>query len=457
MANPFQAYQNIQKYGFMNAIGSALNTPGGFLGPRKQYANPNAFRINAEYGLKPSQDQQQSIFQNAQKQQTANSLPLAVTGTPTTSAATAGGPAIPTFDRVLNGQTYTDINAYNAALLNQAQQNQTQAGADIARQRELEDQQNKFGTTFNGQEYTDPTNYFNALKTVARESYDKNTKEIEQLYQNGIISFDERADALKQNRENIRTQASDLARQYTNQLGDIKVARDDALTSQVAYFNRISPDAVQSQQTKLADRTNSEFNRGEEDLNITKERNQTAIDQALKSVDTNEAQLGREKGEFETKAASSRAAAQEGYQGRVDTLTNQERGFTNAADQQKAIRTFEDEQRGRTNDQSIRGLQDQLENQAIEFRNSVANAKSGRASAVAAKTQQFDTTQVLSSLSNYYLNAIGVGYTPAQARVATRQYLAETNIPKDQQDAIFGFLEGNTLNKPEFGFANQPK
>lgn len=95
---------------------------------------------------------------------------------------------------------------------------------------------------YNGQMYNDPTEYANAVIGDAQTAHDTNVKQINQAYQNGLISFQQQQDLIGQNRDSLKQQLG------TN------------LSNNSGYFNSISPDATQSQQGVYEGKINDNFN-----------------------------------------------------------------------------------------------------------------------------------------------------------------------------------------------------
>jgi hypothetical protein len=89
--------------------------------------------------------------------------------------------------------------------------------------------------------YTDPTAYTNAVNETILQNYTAQNKKIDQLYSSGLIGLDEK---LQMGRDNLTA---------------LKKSRDDSLKSIQGYFNRISPDAVQSEQNTLQGNVNTEY------------------------------------------------------------------------------------------------------------------------------------------------------------------------------------------------------
>jgi hypothetical protein len=83
--------------------------------------------------------------------------------------------------------------------------------------------------------------YTNAVNDTILTNYKAQQKKIEDLYASGIIGLDEK---LQMGRDNLKS---------------LKKSRDDSMRSIHGYFNRISPDAVQSEQNTLQGNVETEY------------------------------------------------------------------------------------------------------------------------------------------------------------------------------------------------------
>lgn len=131
---------------------------------------------------------------------------------------------------------------------------------------------------YNGQVYTDPTAYANAVIADAQTSHDANVKQINAAYQNGLITYQQQKDLIDQNRTTLSTQLG-------QNLDTLKQNNQGSQDSNTGYFNSISPDATQSQQGVYSGKIN--------DATATATANaQTDFGNANKSLDTQATNLG---------------------------------------------------------------------------------------------------------------------------------------------------------------------
>jgi hypothetical protein len=96
---------------------------------------------------------------------------------------------------------------------------------------------------FEGNLYNTPEELANAIHASALVKYNENAKTIDESYKKGLITYDE---YLKMARDNAET---------------VKKTRDQNLANIQGYFNKIAPDAVQSQQGVMQDSANADYNK----------------------------------------------------------------------------------------------------------------------------------------------------------------------------------------------------
>lgn len=113
---------------------------------------------------------------------------------------------------------------------------------------------------YKGTLYNDPTTYANTVIADAQSSHDQNVKQINQAYQNGLISFQQQQDLIGQNRDQLK-----------QQLGS-------NLDNNTGYFNSISPDATQSQQGVYEGKINDNYNTANSNLDTQSANLGTAKD-----------------------------------------------------------------------------------------------------------------------------------------------------------------------------------
>lgn len=147
---------------------------------------------------------------------------------------------------------------------------------------------------FQGQLYTDPDSYKNALGSYATNKFNQNKKEIERQYQAGLINYDELQRNLDLNRRNVMEE------------------RDQLLGDTSAYFSRIGTDAFQSQQ-------------GAREGKI-----QRGFDEGNKSLDFQQGQLSRGREDLGNWKNDTLQNEQEAYQNNIDSYANDLLGFKSA-------------------------------------------------------------------------------------------------------------------------------
>jgi hypothetical protein len=143
---------------------------------------------------------------------------------------------------------------------------------------------------FNGQEYDVATteglnNYINAVNQSALDSYNKEIKQIDSLYSNGLIDVQKREEYVTLAKNRIKTQREDLLEDYEYNKEGMGNQLTDTLGSQTAFFNKVAPDAYMSQQSNFADRSRGEYDRGLGRMDTLRGRNE-------RSLNETETQLG---------------------------------------------------------------------------------------------------------------------------------------------------------------------
>jgi hypothetical protein len=96
---------------------------------------------------------------------------------------------------------------------------------------------------FEGKLYNTPQELAAAVHASALVKYNENSKVIEDSYKKGLLTYDE---YLKMARDNADT---------------VKKTRDQNLSNIQGYFNKIAPDAVQSEQSTMQGKTNDEYSK----------------------------------------------------------------------------------------------------------------------------------------------------------------------------------------------------
>lgn len=161
--------------------------------------------------------------------------------------AVVNGNKTPISNEVYNANTGIDTNQLEAA--HYQEWVNAQGGGDMSTQSSggtsgggtAPEPAPAFNQYWNGQLYTDPTAYTNAVNDTILTNYKAQQKKIEDLYASGIIGLDEK---LSMGRDNLKA---------------LKKSRDDSMKSIQGYFNRISPDAVQSEQNTLQGNVETEY------------------------------------------------------------------------------------------------------------------------------------------------------------------------------------------------------
>jgi hypothetical protein len=179
-----------------------------------------------------------------------------------------------------------------------------------------------FSQYFGGSLYTDAAQYTNAVNSAAQTEYEKAVASLNKQYQSGLITYDERNAALEQNRQNIRTQAQTLLRDYEQNTKALSDQRTGALQQQAGFFSAVAPDWTQSEEKVLQDKTNEQYNLGQSNLDYTKGINDQAIAQGLAGVDTAQAQLGRERGTYTDTYNENLSSLEQQRQEQIDNTLN---------------------------------------------------------------------------------------------------------------------------------------
>jgi hypothetical protein len=179
-----------------------------------------------------------------------------------------------------------------------------------------------FSQYFGGSLYTDAAQYTNAVNSAAQTEYEKAVASLNKQYQSGLITYDERNAALEQNRQNIRTQAQTLLRDYEQNTKALSDQRTGALQQQAGFFSAVAPDWTQSEEKVLQDKTNEQYNLGQSNLDYTKGINDQAIAQGLAGVDTAQAQLGRERGTYTDTYNENLSSLDQQRQEQIDNTLN---------------------------------------------------------------------------------------------------------------------------------------
>lgn len=96
---------------------------------------------------------------------------------------------------------------------------------------------------FEGNLYNSPEELANAVHASALVKYNDNNKVIEESYKKGLVTYDEYLKLARDNAEGV------------------KKTRDQNLSNIQGYFNKVAPDAVQSQQSVLQDAANADYNK----------------------------------------------------------------------------------------------------------------------------------------------------------------------------------------------------
>lgn len=361
-------------------------------------------------------------------------LPGNLTGTPTNLSG-GGGANTPQFQKTqLNGTVYNNINDYNAAALKQFQDNQ-------AKQGEFNDRANKFSGSFGGQFFENVTDYANAVRNAATSEYNKLKGNIEKAYQSGLIDFDEREAQIKNARDNVKLQTEQLTKGYNQSKEGIGEARDAGYKSQASFFSNVSPDAYQSQQQTMFDKTTSEADKQFGNLEDQKRANDAQIASTTLGLDQAEAQTGRARSQFTDTYNQNLEAANKGLTQQTDAANDYETTYKNN-------QSLTDDQRKYNADQSLQAYRDTLANNVLSLQAQQDAARKAGAVSAAANVQQYDPVSFLQGLRNYTIGALGQGYNEAQAKQLTEQYGAQSGIGKEQLSQFINFLYPNGKYKP---------
>lgn len=241
---------------------------------------------------------------------------------------------------------------------------------------------------YKGTQYTDLGSYQNAIHKDAVDQYNQQKKYIDQAYQNGLISFNQAQQQLDFSRQNIQTQ-------HQQNLDQINAAREASLSALSQFFSNASPEAYQSQQGA---------------------KQQQAVDlsnQGLQNENTNFSQNTANLDNSQTNLGISKQQAEQQYQNNVQQLND-----------------------------ALVSQQDQLANQALDFRAKQAAAYS----AAAPKVTQYDPTEIIKGLAGLYQqDTQNYGLTDQQARLNLKQTLQQTGLNANDQAAIEQYFYGNYL------------
>lgn len=146
---------------------------------------------------------------------------------------------------------------------------------------------------YKGVIYYDEPSYISAVNKNIADTYESNLATIQRNYQNGLMSVDDRDAAIKHNRETLRSS-------YQTDLQNVS-----------GYFNRISPDAIQSQQSNLEAKSTNQYNQGNAQLGQEFDQSLYDANGRLKS-DLTDAQLAPYMSQANT-STGSLARAYSGY------------------------------------------------------------------------------------------------------------------------------------------------
>lgn len=250
MASVGQAYRNITKYGVVPTIVGSIKQPGGFLGS------------NSTTGITPSTFKATSTLRPVSA---AAPLSASVPPAPTTSNLPAPSDSTQGIDQFTNETGGS--------------------GTGTATQ--------QFQQYYNGQLYTDPHTYYQALLATATKSHADAVKQANQAYEDGLISYDQRQEAISKSRSAQNTALGDIGKSFENTVTGLGNTRKSNLGSISGYFSSISPHAYQTQQGTSEELQNKYY---AEDLVSAEEqrgRNVGLINENISALDQEEQNLGR--------------------------------------------------------------------------------------------------------------------------------------------------------------------
>jgi len=101
---------------------------------------------------------------------------------------------------------------------------------------------------YNQVEYTTPEAYKAAVDSDILAQHDETKKKIDNMYDRGLITLDEKETAIAENRRQLKT------------------SRDEALADQAGFFSSVSPQALQSQQGTYANKVQTDYQNTEKQL-----------------------------------------------------------------------------------------------------------------------------------------------------------------------------------------------
>lgn len=305
--------------------------------------------------------------------------PFATPVTATKPSTAVIGPA-PAFRQVVDGQVFTDPVAL-------AQYQAAHSFQPVA---------------YNGQTYTDPAQYANAVLSDAQAQHDQAVKQINTAHQNGLISFEQQQKLIDQSRTNLKNQLN------------------STLGSQAGYINQISPDATQSQQGVLAQQSTDQYNQG------------------LGQINDQQTNLGTAQNDFENNFQNSLASADKSLTGVKDQLANQATARNLAA----------------------QSTLDAGQNAALAFQNQLAQYQNQAANASQPTVTQFDPLQLAQGIGTSFINANAAGVSADQAAPAIVNALAGQGIDTNsaQFQNIMNYVKGQIGNPAtSYGLAYKNK
>ena len=187
-----------------------------------------------------------------------------------------------------------------------------------------------FMMNYRGKQYTDYTDYVNAVRTRAKEVYDQTIKGIEDAYNAGLLDLSERDRAIQENREAIKKQQQDALADYENAIQANQRGERESMQDISGYFSANSPFAYQSAQAGLEGQVKDTSAQNQQLITRGNQRNQESIQQALSSLDTQAADTNRARRDFESGRRTQIDAARIDYEAGNDEINNEALDYANS-------------------------------------------------------------------------------------------------------------------------------
>lgn len=282
MANLFQAYRNIKKYGLGNAIQGAIRTPGGYLDATP--SNPNV----AEAIKNPSAPGSRLASQNYFDPRTGKYTPFPVQSTQT---AQPQPPQIgnPEQQGQLPESQFTTTGGSGGGT-------QTNQFAPLPGQEGYTSQI----VYFNGQPYdiNDPQvrEQLYGLRSSQADQYANQDitnydKQIKDALEAASTQFGDQTNTIGRNLADIEQNRTNYGNDYNSNVEGLNQGYDVGTVNRANYFGRLSPNAYQSSQADSQAFANDQRNKGLGDLQSAKTNYFSGLDQQAGDLNTQKQRL----------------------------------------------------------------------------------------------------------------------------------------------------------------------